>query len=131
MNLTPYRSSEKIKNRQMVSCLSRQFIDTAFEYQRELIETKHRHKMNRLRTKGYNAPSKNNVLKREKLMLNARIDLLQKELEDSKSGLKSDKDRILELKALVTGIVNGWAQQKPLSKEFLLKCKHRICNLGR
>ena len=130
MNLTPYRSSEKIKKREIVSCLSRQFIDTAFEYERELIETKHRHKMNRLRAMGYNAPNKNNVLKREKLMCTAHMELLQKELKDSKASLKSDKDKILDLKEVVSGIVNGWAQRKPLSKEFLLRCKHRICDMG-
>ncbi len=130
MSLTPYSSSETHKKHKTVSCLSKHFIDTVFEYQREFIQTKHREKMDRLRTIGENAPKENDALKHEKVVLNERIESLQKELEDSKTSLKSDKDKIADLRDLTSGIVNGFVHQKPLSKEFLLRCKQRICELG-
>ena len=130
MSLTPYSSSKTTKKPKIVSCLSKHFIDTVFEYQREFIQTKHRDKMNRLRAMGQNAPKENDTLKHEKLMLSERIESLQKELDICKANLRRDKDKMVDLKDITLGIVNGVLQQRSPSNELLLRCKHRMSDLG-
>ena len=130
MSLTPYSSSKTTKKPKIVSCLSKHFIDTVFEYQREFMEIKHREKMNRLRAMGQNAPKENETFKHEKLVHSERIESLRKVLDICKANLRRDKDKMVDLKDITLGIVNGVLQQKSLSNELLLRCKQQSSDLG-
>ena len=114
-------SAQKIKR---VSCLSMELIDSAYGYQREIIQLRQEQEM--AVAKKNSMDKQNEILRQQKLKNTERIRLLEIEKELIKSRLDAKKTQICELKGLSSDLVHNPMNNRPIPNGVLLKCKQLI-----
>ena len=128
MHLSPAMSSvtssaQKMKSRR-VSCLSMELIDSAYGYQREIIQLRQEQEM--AVAKKNSMDKQNEILRQQKLKNTERIRLLEIEKEHIKTRLDAKKTQICELKEISSDLVHNPMRGRPIPNGVLLKCNQLI-----
>jgi hypothetical protein len=122
LELTP---TQKTLPHRQIACLSMEFIDAAFGYQREILQMRHQEERAVFENPGRVA-TENETLQLKKKENTLRLEALKIHLEMAQKELNDKKQKILELKDLVSNVVNRVIHNRPVPREILLKCKEEL-----
>ena len=104
--------------------ISMKLVESAFEYQREIMELKHKQAM---KSKMLEIQKKRNEsLKKRKEETTQYIQDLESRLKDAKSRKERTQTRTNELKKLESILVHYGMRNKPIPRDIMLRCKQEI-----
>ena len=123
LEITPARN---VLPRRQIVCLSMEFIDAAFSYQREVLEMRHQAEM-----AVFDNPeaikAKHEALKLKRRENKELIQKLENELKMAQKELADKKSKIEELKQITFDIANNVMRNHSVPRATLLKCKEELC----
>ncbi len=111
--------------RRQIACLSMEFIDAAFSYQREVLEMRHQAEIAVFENPEA-IKAKNESLKLKRKENKELIHRFENELKMAQDELADKKGKILELKHIAHAIANGIMSNPPIPRDTLLKCKEEL-----